>query len=106
MELNDEDGSVKLTCLGPNPLEENQHVQYTVSPNIWFGAFPTRDIEISTENGAFKFAPRDVEAHFSLVGCTCAPAFQFEDFALAKRSELVSKYPKYEALINLLTFEE
>ncbi|PSS02040.1 Ubiquitin-conjugating enzyme suppressor like [Actinidia chinensis var. chinensis] len=106
LEMNDQDGSIKLTCLGPNPIDSDQHLQYTVPPNVWFGAYPTQDINVSSENGAVKTAPRDAENHFSLVGCTCAPAFQFEDFELARRSELISLFPKYESLINLLTFAE
>ncbi|CAH9097597.1 unnamed protein product [Cuscuta epithymum] len=108
MELNESDGSVKLTCLGPNPLGENEHVQYTVPPNVWFGAFPTKDIDISSDmKTAVKTTPpRDPENHFSLVGCTCAPAFQFEDFELARRSHLVSRFPDYESLITFLTFPE
>lgn len=107
VELNESDGDVKLTRLGPDPLADNgEVVQYTVPPNVWFGAFPTNDIEISFDmKSLVKRAPRDGESHFSLVGCTCAPAFQFEDFELAKRHHLVSKFPDHEPLISLLTFD-
>lgn len=81
-------------------------MQYTVPPNVWFGAFPTKDFEISSDLAAAKRETRDPEQHFSLVGCTCAPAFQFEDFELAKQSELISKFPKYESLVSLLTFAD
>lgn len=103
--MNDNDGSIKLTCLGSNPLAENQLLQYTVPPNVWFGAFPTKDFDISPD-AIVKQTTRDPEVNFSLVGCTCAPAFQFDDFELAKRSELVSRFPKYESLITKLTFAE
>ncbi|GFP79452.1 hypothetical protein PHJA_000088700 [Phtheirospermum japonicum] len=106
VELNDDDGIVKLSCLGPDPLAENQVVQHVVPPNVWFGAFPTNDIDVSSNGLAVKRASKDPEEHFSLVGCTCAPAFQFDDFELAKRSELVSLFPKYESLISMLTFDE
>ncbi|KAF3970909.1 hypothetical protein ACB098_07G006800 [Castanea mollissima] len=105
VELNDKDGQVKLTCLGPNLLD-NQQPQYTVPPNVWFGSFPTKDISLSPDGTVLKAPPRDGETHFSLVGCTCAPAFQFQDFELAKRSELVLRFPNSEALISLLTFPE
>uniref|UniRef100_A0A5B7BAX5 DUF985 domain-containing protein n=1 Tax=Davidia involucrata TaxID=16924 RepID=A0A5B7BAX5_DAVIN len=106
LEMNDKDGSVKSTCLGSNIIGENQQLQYTVPPNVWFGAYPTKDINISTDIAVVKNPPRDAENHYSLVGCTCAPAFQFEDFELAKRSELVSCFPNYESLVSLLTFPE
>lgn len=107
LELNENDGSVKLTCLGPDPLAENQVLQYTVPPNVWFGAFPAKDYDISSDIiKVVKRDSRDAEEHFSLVGCTCAPAFQFDDFELAKRSELISRFPKYESIISMLTFSE
>jgi uncharacterized protein len=40
---------------------------------------------------------------FAVVGCTVAPGFDFEDFELAKRADLVKKYPQYEELIQRLT---
>ncbi|KAI3447231.1 hypothetical protein Pfo_003896 [Paulownia fortunei] len=106
LELNDNDGSVKLTCIGPDPLAENQVMQHVVPPNVWFGAFPTKDVNISSDFIPIKRASRDPEEHFSLVGCTCAPAFQFDDFELAKRSELISRFPKYESLVSMLTFPD
>ncbi|PWA75448.1 hypothetical protein CTI12_AA242430 [Artemisia annua] len=105
LELDEKDGSVKLTCIGQNIIE-NQLLQYTTPPNVWFGAFPTNDYDISADYKVLKKAPRDAETHFSLVGCTVAPAFQFEDFVLAKRSDLLSRFPAHESLISLITFED
>ncbi|PIN00744.1 hypothetical protein CDL12_26751 [Handroanthus impetiginosus] len=105
LELKESDGSAKFTCLGPDPLAENQVVQYTVPPNIWFGAFPTKDIDISSGVVSAK-SPRNPEEHFSLVGCTCAPAFQFDDFELAKSLDLLPRFPKYESLVSMLTFPD
>jgi uncharacterized protein len=42
-------------------------------------------------------------AGFALVGCTVAPGFDFADFEMAKRSELVAAYPKHRKLIEELT---
>uniref|UniRef100_A0A9I9DAF1 DUF985 domain-containing protein n=1 Tax=Cucumis melo TaxID=3656 RepID=A0A9I9DAF1_CUCME len=103
LELNEKDGRVKLTCLGSDLIGDNQLPQYTVPPNVWFGAFPTKDFNISADGTLTKAAPRDSENHYSLVGCSCAPAFQFEDFELAKRSDLVSRFPDSEAFVSLLT---
>ncbi|EEF46251.1 conserved hypothetical protein [Ricinus communis] len=98
--------AVKLTCLGSDLIGANQQPQYTVPPNVWFGAFPTNDYIITPDEAVAKAAPRDTESHYSLVGCTCAPAFQFEDFELAKRSELISRFPNHEHLISLMTFPD
>ena len=72
-------------------------------PDVWFGAFPTRDYLISKDNVVVKSAARDAENHFSLVGTTVAPAFEFEDFVLANRSELISRFPDHESLISMIT---
>ncbi len=40
---------------------------------------------------------------FALVGCTVAPGFEFADFELAKRSQLVAAYPAHQKLIEELT---
>lgn len=103
LELDDEGGTGKLTCLGPDVLDVNQQVQHTVQPNVWFGAFPAFDVQVSDNMETVKLPPRDSEHHFSLVGCTCAPAFQFEDFELAKQSDLISRFPAFKSLISLLT---
>ncbi|KAJ6993549.1 hypothetical protein NC653_016627 [Populus alba x Populus x berolinensis] len=129
LELNEKNGQVKLTSIGSDLVGDNQQPQYTVPGNVWFGAFPTKDYNISPDRMVAKAAPRDGESHHSLVGCTCAPAFQFEDFELAKRSYLISRctcapafqyedfelakrsylisrFPNYEPLISLLTLPE
>lgn len=106
LELNDKDRSIKLTCLGPDLSAGDQQPQYTVPPNVWFGSFPTKDVSISLDGAVQRAPARDAENHYSLVGCTCAPGFQFQDFELAKRSELVSQFPNHESLISLVTFPE
>ena len=42
-------------------------------------------------------------AGFALAGCTVAPGFDFADFELAARSELVAAYPAHQKLIEELT---
>lgn len=105
VEINDKDGSVKFTCLGSD-LADDQKPQYTVPPNVWFGSFPTKDFDISPDGSMQRTPARDSESHYSLVGCTCAPAFQFQDFELAKRSDLLSQFPHLESLINALTYPD
>jgi predicted cupin superfamily sugar epimerase len=42
-------------------------------------------------------------AGFALVGCTVAPGFDFADFELATRSQLIRTYPAHLRLIEELT---
>jgi predicted cupin superfamily sugar epimerase len=42
-------------------------------------------------------------AGFALVGCTVAPGFEFADFELATRSQLIAIYPAHQKLIEALT---
>ncbi len=50
----------------------------------------------------FASRVRDPES-FALAGCTVAPGFDFEDFELGKRSELISLYSQHRKLIEQLT---
>ena len=61
--------------------------QYVVKAGDWFAS------EVSVKEG------------FSLAGCTVAPGFDFADFEMAKRTELLAVYPKMEELIVALTRE-
>ncbi len=45
----------------------------------------------------------DNEDSFSLVGCTVAPGFEFEDFEAPKRGQLLALYPEHEIIIKKLT---
>lgn len=40
---------------------------------------------------------------FSLVGCTVAPGFDFADFEMADRNELMVEYPQHSQIITELT---
>ena len=42
---------------------------------------------------------------YSLVGCTVAPGFDFADFEMAKRTDLIAQYPQHRVLIGRLTRE-
>lgn len=48
-------------------------------------------------------AARVIGKGYSLCGCTVVPKFRFEDFELAKRSELRATYPQHRELIEQLT---
>ncbi len=44
-----------------------------------------------------------VEEGYALVGCTVAPGFNFADFELPSRAELLSGYPRHAEVIIRLT---
>ena len=74
------DGKFSETILGQN-MAAGDVVQTVVPAGCWFGAKPT-------EGAAFSF-----------VGCTVAPGFDFADFELAKRPELLSQFPDLKTII-------
>jgi len=43
------------------------------------------------------------EGAYSLVGCMVAPGFEFSDFELFERNDLLQKFPQHETVIRLLT---
>ena len=42
---------------------------------------------------------------YTLVGCTVSPGFDFRDFVLPKRKDLISKFPQHQNIITKLTHE-
>jgi predicted cupin superfamily sugar epimerase len=40
---------------------------------------------------------------WALVGCTVAPGFEFTDFEIAQRTQLIQQYPRHETMIRRLT---
>ncbi len=68
-----------------NEMEEGESFQVVVKAGQWFGA--TVD---------------DKEA-FTLAGCTVAPGFDFDDFELGNREQLIELYPEHKSLIEKLT---
>ena len=56
--------------------------------------------------GGSWFALRcEVAGCFSLIGCTVAPGFDFDDFTLDDRAMLLKKFPQHAQLIREMTFE-
>ncbi|KAK8921142.1 hypothetical protein KSP39_PZI020744 [Platanthera zijinensis] len=98
-----ENGEIRLTILGQD-LEAGHRLQHTVLPNVWFCSFPTLDLQFSSPDGsALSKAPdRDPELYYSLVGVTCAPAFQFEDSENATFDEMIAIAPKAAPFLKYL----
>ena len=78
------DGKLSRVMLGKN-IENGEVFQYVVPKNCWFAA------KVSTANS------------YSFVGCTVSPGFDFKDFTLAKKSELIAKFPQHSDIIENLT---
>jgi predicted cupin superfamily sugar epimerase len=45
----------------------------------------------------------DVPGGFALLGCTVAPGFEFADFEMPARGDLIAAYPEHTAIIERLT---
>src|SRR5262249_35691939 len=61
-----------------------QRPQYVVRGGVWQAAIALGD-------------------RYSLCGCTVAPGFDFADFVMPSRDELVAAFPEHAALIESLT---
>ncbi|TNF26537.1 MAG: cupin domain-containing protein [Deltaproteobacteria bacterium] len=75
------EGQFSETIIGKD-LEAGQVPQYCVNAGNWFAATPCDGSD------------------FTLCGCTVAPGFDFEDFKLAKKKDLLLRYPQLEDLIG------
>lgn len=78
------EGTYSKVKIGNN-LEQNEAPQFTVPAAHWFAA------EVTHINS------------FSLVGCTVAPGFDFQDFEMPKRDLLLSLFPQHSKIITQLT---
>ena len=79
-----EQGDYSTVVLGSDP-ERGEEFQAVVKAGWWFGA---------TVNDS---------ASYSLVGCTVAPGFDYQDFELADREELARAFPQHRQMIVRLT---
>lgn len=78
------DGVLSVKLLGRN-LESGESLQVIIKKNTWFCA------EVVNKKS------------FGLVGCTVAPGFDFNDFKLAERDELIKNFPNHKELIKRFT---
>ena len=80
----DEYGDLQNRRLGRN-IWEGELLQTVIEPGCWFGAIPEGPEE------------------FSLIGCTVVPGFDYDDFEIASRKNLVECYPRHREIIERLT---
>ena len=75
-------GAAARVTLGKH-IEAAEVLQYVVPAGVWQAAAPTAD--------------------WALVGCTVAPGFDFADFEMPGRAELLALFPREAALIEQFT---
>ncbi|ACF14197.1 protein of unknown function DUF985 [Chloroherpeton thalassium ATCC 35110] len=78
------DGNLKTARLGKN-IEAGESLQLVMPGLHWFAA------EMTKPNS------------YALVGCTVSPGFEYSDFELAEKNELLKIYPQHTAIIQRLT---
>lgn len=78
------DGEVYTVTLG-HDIAQGHRLQHVVRAGCWFGACPL------TEDG------------YALVGCTVSPGFDFAEFELASRQNLLDQFPQAAQWIYRLT---
>jgi hypothetical protein len=79
-------GTYSMLLLG-NDAASGEQFQAVVPAGCWFGS-----------------SLRHPDS-YALVGCTVAPGFDFADFEMANRAELIAHYPQHRAMIERLTRE-
>ncbi len=78
------DGKYDCIKLG-TAIDKNEKFQFVVPANTWFAAE-------SADN-----------CDFVLTGCTVAPGFDFADFEIANREELLRIFPQHKEIIMRLS---
>jgi uncharacterized protein len=68
-----------------NDFGKGQTPQFVIPAGTWFAA------NVMNEND------------HTLLGCTVSPGFDFKDFTLAQRNELIKSFPQHTELITQLT---
>jgi len=80
-------------------LDENGPRTVTLGSDIAAGQQP----QFLVPGGTWQAVRLTDGATWSLMGCTVAPGFEFEDFELARRDELTATFPAQAGLIEQLT---
>lgn len=76
------DGKFSTRLIG-NEIKDDHLPQFVIPAGYWFAAH--------------------VESDYALVGCTVSPGFDFRDFEMAKRAELIRKFPELAGIITRFT---
>lgn len=84
LHLINKEGKYSKVIVGQN-VDEDEHLQFTIPHGTWFAA------EVKDKSS------------FSLVGCTVSPGFDFADFEMGERNNLIEMFPKFKDIIEKLT---
>lgn len=78
---------------------DRQYSSVTLGRNVGAGETLVAVVKAGTLFGA---TVSDSDG-YTLVGCTVAPGFDFADFEMPERAQLLEQYPEHERLIERLT---
>ncbi len=82
--------------------QHGEHQAYIIGRDFDQGQTPQLAVP-----GNHYFASKVTEPNnFSLVGCTVAPGFDFDDFVLARRGDLLQKFPQHQQLVIDFTHDD
>lgn len=81
IDKHDQYNRIRLGC----NFDKGEMYQAAVKAGTWFGATV------------------DMSDSYSLVGCTVSPGFDFDDFEMGNREELLARYPRHSQIIEKLT---
>ncbi len=73
--------------------------KHVVGMDIDNGEFP----QLVVPAGAWFASGLSKQNGYALVGCTVAPGFDFADFELAERKDLIQQFPKHKDVITKFT---
>ena len=75
------------------------HTLHLIGPDFLNGESP----QFVVPGGNWFAAEVVQEDHYSLVGCTVSPGFDYEDFELIQREDLIDLFPEHKEIIRKLT---
>lgn len=79
--------------------EAGNHAAHLIGADFSKGEVP----QLMVKGGDWFAASISKSDSYALVGCTVSPGFDFQDFELADRSQLSSKFPAHAELIKSYT---
>jgi predicted cupin superfamily sugar epimerase len=79
--------------------ETGEHTQYVIGNDVLKSQNPQVVVPANHWFAAKVVQPNN----YSLVGCGVSPGFDFKDFTLPTRAQLLQKYPQHKKIITALT---